>query len=98
MPMSYLQGKARKPSKGMEGIIGVIAPRPGGEHRTHLLGEGRTPFCSSAPETVEAARRRCQQTLGIQPEEWETLEGEPFWLPILYSAWKDTITKLSPDQ
>ena len=52
---------------------------------------------SSAPETVAAAKLRCQQTMGIQPGEWETLDAEPFWLSILFGAWKDTISKFPPD-
>jgi hypothetical protein len=95
--MSYLQAKARNPVKGMEDAIAVITLWGDGEFRTHLLREGGMPFCSSAPATVEAAKLRCQQTMGIQPDEWETHDGEPVWLPILFGAWKATISKISSD-
>jgi hypothetical protein len=91
--MSYLQAKARNPAVGMEGIVAVIAPWFDGQYRTHMLREGGLPFGSSAPETVEEAKRRCQETMGIQPEEWEEHDGEPFWLPILRGAFEDAVSK-----
>jgi hypothetical protein len=91
--MGNLQAKARNPAKGMEGIIAVIAPWLDGEYRTHMVREGGMPFGSSAPETVDQAKARCQRTMGIQPDEWEEHEGEPFWLPIPRGAFEDAVSK-----
>jgi hypothetical protein len=91
--MSYLQATARKPAEGMGGIVAVIAPWLRGQYRTHMLRAGGMPFGSFAPETIEEAKRSCQQTMGIQPDEWEEHEGEPFWLPILRSAFEGAVSK-----
>ena len=81
----------------MEGVIAVIAPWLDGQYCCHMLREGGMPFGSSAPETVEESKRRCQQTMGILPEDWQACEGEPFWLPILRSAFSETLSKF-PDE
>lgn len=91
--MSYLQAKARNPAEGTEGIVAVIAPWSEGRVRVHMLREGGMPFGSSAPETEEQAKYSCQERLGIGPGEWETHEGEPFWLPILWSAHEDAVAE-----
>src|SRR5262249_42696913 len=93
--MSYFQAKARNPAKGMKGIVAVIAPWSNGQYRMHMLREGGLPFGSSAPESIEEAKRRCQETMGIQPDEWEEHDGEPFWLPVLESAFEKTVAQLS---
>ncbi len=77
----------------MEGVVAVIAPWFDGQFRVPMLREGGMPFGSSAPETVEEGKRRCLERMGILPDEWETHEGEPFWLPILRSAFEDAIAK-----
>jgi len=95
--MSYLQAKARHPAVGTERIIAVIAPWFDGEYRTHMLREGGMPFGSSAPQSMEEAKRHCQQTMGIQPDDWKEHDGEPFWLPILRGAFEDATSQFPPE-